>query len=370
MRGAVVFSGQLRAYRKYIDNLMKNFVELNDLDVFCSFQKHSSYMKRLIVSHDSEVVDEHDEEEFLKSVFGDRLKLLHWGPEKIHPTEEAPSDNQYLRNLIKFQNYKYEHFKRKYATEQLVNQWFSVDQFGRVAIAAEQFKHWCDTNNMKYDYVVRFRIDVDVIEPISITNLLNSHPFESKDDVYIRRWYASSIKELFVTTPESFYNICTNFPNSMFSYSPKNFHPNFTAPEFQLGQFLREHEYKTYEWRVEYRYVDDEPGNERNIVCAPQPGYICRTPIFITDFLSDMTIDDIDEGFKRDPSLHLEFARPERPIQHVTPTPPIVLQDAEYTDLFLILFVVFLVLFVASNGCWWILYRRNNIYTRSTNKFT
>lgn len=356
IRGAVLFTGQLRAYRKYAENLMRNFVELNDLDVFCSFQKHSSYVKRPIEG--SEIKDEHDEEAFLTELFKDRLKVLHW-VSKIHPTETNDLENDFLRKLIDFQHYEFQISQELFPDKQLVNQWFAADQFGRVAIGAQEMKCFCEKNKIKYDYIVRFRIDVDVTEPIPIVNLMNTYPFESEKDVYIRRWYSSAVKELFVTTQASFFDICLNFPHTMFLYRPKKFHPNFNAPEFQLGQFLRDHQYKTYEWRIEYAYVDNEAENERKIVCRPQGGFICRTPIIITQFASDMDEDELDEAQKTDPNLHLEFPRIEKAPVYVTPTPPIVLTEAEYTDLFLVLFVVFLVLFVFSNGYWWLVFRHN-----------
>lgn len=351
-RFAVLLTGQLRAYRKYIDHFIQNFVEYNDLDVYCSFQPNSSYKQRFIEHPGSEEPDVHDEEAFLREKFGSRLKMLDW----------VESNHSYLKNLVLFHDYEHDKILKKY-TEKEPSQWFAADQFGRLALAVEK----ASKHDMfyKYDALVRFRIDVDVTSPICIRSLHSLQP----DEVCIVRGYACSVKELFVATPKTFYDICVYFPQTMFLYAPKHYYPNFMAPEFQLAQFLRHHLYQTYEWNIEYRYVDDVKSNERKIECCSRKEEITdvKTPIILTDFISDMTPMEIVASLRKDAKLDLNI--PGNELNKLTIVPSVESSDS-YEMTYFILWIVFMTLFVVTNIFWWKKTSFRPFTSSSSNKYT
>lgn len=353
MKGAVILSGALRAYRRYIDNFIANFIEPNDLDVYCSFMKGSSYNMRTINYATDTGKDEHDEDAFLREKFGSRLKVLHWA-----------SETEFLRRLTDFQKFEYASMKQRYNVTELFNQGTGTDQFGRVAIVVEQMKQFCEEHQLQYDYVVRFRIDIDVTSVINIPQLLNAHPFESNRDVYIIRWVSCGVKELFFAPQTTMYDICLNFPHTIGLYAPKRYYDQFSAPEYQLGQFLRVHQYKLYEWNIEYKYVDNEATGERKIVSYPNQNYFTRTPILVTDFPSDMTQRDIEDALKIDPSLIfpknmnlLENQKFDKPAE-ITVSAVQQQQDTSTEYNYMILWIVFLTLFVVTNLMWFVKQKR------------
>lgn len=372
MKGAVVLSGFLRNYRQCIDNFLANFIEPNDLDVYCSFQHDSSIQKRLLPGFGPEVPDVHDEEAFLREKFGDRLKLLHWDDWRFNGVFD-PEPSSLRQRLIAFHQFEYAKAIDRYKGQDPENQWFAADQFARLSTAAEKTRAFCAANNLSYDYVVRFRIDINVTRPVLIAPV-----FETVDDVYIIRGYACSVKEMFVAQPTAFFDICISFPHTIFNYTPKNFYPNFLAPEFQLGQFLRVHKYRCYEWPIQYSYNDSLTTGER--VIESYPLGTGATPILITPFTSDMTRADWESALKIDPKLLLQAGvrfvddtrsgavlstansrsspkTQDTDLETTTTTP----SNAEGVyGVYFVLFVVFLTLFVITNAIW--LYRHSKAY--------
>jgi len=242
MKGALVCAnGVMKNYRYGFDNFVKNLVEFNDLDVYLFLQKNTSTKIR-----GSAEPDIHDEESYLREKLGHRLKMLYWTNEDL--------DFQEFRNPLKTMHENRiaqltAIFKDISPDPYLGSNDYVADQYIRLAHACRKFQEYCESNQLKYNYVIRFRVDITVPIPFPCKNLRPLH----QKELYAVDGGGFSIRDaLFITTQEDIISIAKNFVYEYGTFKPplRRLNHSWLAPECQLAQFLLSFGYKVYNLRI------------------------------------------------------------------------------------------------------------------------
>lgn len=336
-KGAVLcIAGLMKAYRATFNSWVKHLVEFNDLDVFLYLEKNTSWVDR-----DSRIVDKHDEEAYLRSKLGDRLKVIHW----TNDDEALQQKRDEIMELVRMRTEGMKHtYGQDTVNEKLVyvpNPRHVVDQYVRLAMAAHHFSQHANFDT--YDYVFRFRIDVGVRSPI----LLNQLPILGSHHLYIMKNWSHSVREIFVCEPKTFVNVCWLFVHEYATFTPKHFMDSLLIPEIQMGQFLRQHHY-----RLQSLNLHLDPTGVF-LYCEGEPNFLQPETFELTDFPSDYTAKEME--------ILCQASNQQTFEQSWCRTTPKQQNDAIYntllnhqaseiqqtSDTYFILFVLFLSLFVA-----------------------
>lgn len=285
-RGAVFCTGHLRDYRKHLDSFCVNLVEPNDLDVYLSVDRKSSIVDRTL--HGPSVSDEHDEEAYLRSKLGTRLKVLHWANE-----DPGLDEARHLcQSLV----------QHRTGTPRLWTEF--VDQFVRLSYLVRWVERQSSERFSSYAYMLRFRIDIHVENLMPLGRMLQ--PIELQpNQVWVRPDWSHSVKELWVCDPPTFLRIAYNFPYLYGNHVPADVQslPNYGVPEYQLGQFLRDGQFQVFQWHLEFGYRDDFVHNTRWVYTATPSNFLkADDPLFLTRFPTSLRMDDL-ERVEQSPSI-------------------------------------------------------------------
>jgi hypothetical protein len=167
MKIAILYTGELRTIKKTIDYFIKNVLNLYDCSIFASIQG-SSYGQKL---------DENEYSNFLKDKLGERLKTLKWIDKENG--EYINISNNILNN---FNFYNLDHrglnylkqkidYNRVKETENIKNYLKSSGtliehfQIYQSYLSMIEFEN---VNNLKFDYVMRFRTDTILFKKLNL----------------------------------------------------------------------------------------------------------------------------------------------------------------------------------------------------------
>ena len=229
---AFLISGMSRNYIYCSHTFKKCIFDNCNGDIFISFKKNS----RTYYSHDEInekiqikkrylIDDKINDLDFLKYLFKDKLKYFNY------------DDEEYIEKLV--------NDKLSTINDNLKNEIGILDQYARVRNIAEKFEIYKNNNNVKYDIIVRLRLDklwwVNDIK-------LDSYVFD-KSKIYISYidWHKSKYNEFTQWAQEFF--IMGNV--DLMLYIMKNFFDNIynsydfilenelnKAPEMQFANFI------------------------------------------------------------------------------------------------------------------------------------
>lgn len=139
MKVAILLTGELRTFKKTLTHFKKNIVDNLDCDIFCVFQPNSNLTEE----------DINDSENFIKDNLGDNCKKIH----------------RFYRNEWLFNAYQMElldNLKKKLSD-------FWINYLRTSGSMVEYYQLWLAYNDMvkfeminqiKYDYIIRFRLDM------------------------------------------------------------------------------------------------------------------------------------------------------------------------------------------------------------------
>lgn len=322
MKGAVVCAnGIMKNYRYGFDNFVKNFIEYNDLDVYLFLQHNTATKIR-----GSDELDIHDEEVYLREKLGDRLKILYWTDEHSEFEDFRKPLSDLHKNRIK---YLTEIYKNISPDPYLGSNDYVADQYIRLAHAGLKFGEYCQEYELKYDYVIRFRVDITIPIPFPCKDL---RPLQNREFYAVDNGGFSIRDAFFMTTQDDFLIIAQNFIYDYGMYKPplQKLQYSWLAPECQLAQFLLSLDYNVYNLKL---------------VAEQSPKLDVNT-------LSWYPMSDFLEPLQKVALIRLSDILKEHDLDVViTPTPSVVIVPST-TDVYMILMIVFIVLFVFTNIVW------------------
>ena len=167
MKIAILYTGELRTIKKTIDYFVNNILELYDCSVFASLQA-SSYGQKL---------SENEYSTFIKDKLGIRLKSLNWidkeNKEYINISNNILNNLniynldsrsiRYLKQNIDFNRLKEtENIKTYLKSSGTLIEHFQIYQSYLSMIEFE------NVNNIKFDYVMRFRTDTILFKKLNL----------------------------------------------------------------------------------------------------------------------------------------------------------------------------------------------------------
>jgi len=173
MRIAAIMPGNLGNYKLCIESIMKNLIGPNKADVFILAAKENNYFH---LAGDDTLhggkydypVSESDEEE-IQECFGSQLKSIEY-------IEDIPDYKEEMAKQIKLLNKrvlwwddlgKWTHFFDSKKREIRDGRNY-LDRFLRMKYLIKTVEDYESKNNMKYDYIIRFRIEQLFNDPIVI----------------------------------------------------------------------------------------------------------------------------------------------------------------------------------------------------------
>lgn len=268
--GAVFCAGHLRDYRRHIDGFLTHLVEPNNLDVYLSVDRGSSFRERHIEGTNEP--DPHDEEAFLKAKLGVHLKFLHWANE-----DPELEERRHLCQAL---------FLQRGGKPETA--WF-LDQFVRLSHLV-RLCHKATT--ARYDFLLRFRLDMAVEETLPVQAWLQQHSLQPGDVVIVPDW-SHAVKEILMADHQTFSDIACLFPYCYGAYVPQQAFPSWDVPESQLGQFLRHHAYRLYQLRMEFGYRHQPEHNVCWVYSKPKPNFLQRDVLLLTHLPSCMSTEDV-----------------------------------------------------------------------------
>lgn len=193
MRTAILFTGTSYNFRFSIESLMQNFVLPNNADVFILTSRYNM-MRR---TKESEIPSAHDAKEwhlksqqiereetqlnesdieFIRSVFGDRLKVLAF-------IEDMPEYGRYLEGeRVKMMDLVNSH-RRNFNPQPFGSDVLNTEN-GNIRCVIDQYNHvkkcfelmeLYERSHEKYNYVCRARIDFICQEPIVFSHYYLNH---------------------------------------------------------------------------------------------------------------------------------------------------------------------------------------------------
>jgi hypothetical protein len=152
MRIAVIYTGEVRTIETTIDKFKENVLLNDDINVFAILKSNNQqYYENLI-----------------KSKIGNNLKYLNWLDE--NDNEWIKIRNNSLHNIIN-------NIGMSWVINYLMNSG-SMEQYYQMYLAYKQIELYENTNNYKYDYILRFRPD---------TVLKDKLHFNFTDENYIKQ---------------------------------------------------------------------------------------------------------------------------------------------------------------------------------------
>ena len=287
---AILCTGELKTYRKYFHNWVKNVVKPNQADVFLVLKKDSAIKGR---NEPFRIHDEHDATTFLIQSLGSHLRFLCW-------TDDDPQFEpfvQQIKHLLEFRKKSYG--THHYTTEEKNklhssdgSNWF--DQYARLSHGASRVRRFLAEHNESIDQYtkwLRFRVDMTIPKPFQIQRPFFPDLNDALQEVCIKQEYSHSCSEIFVAGPQTFFAICEWFIFEYLHYRPrrsKTLFPFAWIPEVQIGQFLLEFGFKTFHFPIQYRYYTDEDGFYL-IECFTNQKYVEKISLVITLPPNEMT---------------------------------------------------------------------------------
>ena len=138
MKIAIMYTGELRTVEKTIDLFKKNVLLNDDVHIFATVQSTNDYNN------------------FLKTNFGNNLKILNW----FNPNDAVWNN---LKNILLKQLQLEDHLKNYISSSD------SMIEYYQLYLAYQDMCEFEEDNNIKYDYVVRCRPDCIVTQPLDFS---------------------------------------------------------------------------------------------------------------------------------------------------------------------------------------------------------
>lgn len=139
MKIAFLIFGMTRNYKKCAATFLENVLSPCNGDIFVSFRKGTEFL------NDDGNTGVNDFT-FLLNLFGDHLKFFEY-------------DDENVINDIKQHNLNRIYNSFDVTNDDKIRILYSIDQYARVKNIASKFEDYCSSNNVKYDIVVRLRLD-------------------------------------------------------------------------------------------------------------------------------------------------------------------------------------------------------------------
>lgn len=184
MKIAVLYTGELRTIKKTIDYFLNNVLNLHDCSVFASIQA-SSYGQNL---------DKNEYESFIKNKLGDRLKILKWIDKENKEYQNITNEiinNLNLYNLdnrgLKYlkQNINYNRLKETENVKNYLKTSGTLIEHYQIHQSYLSMKEYENVNNMKFDYVMRFRTDTILFQKLNLDIFnFSKESFNEKVNLY------------------------------------------------------------------------------------------------------------------------------------------------------------------------------------------
>lgn len=169
MKIALVMPGNLDCYKVSIKPMFENFIKVNNCDVFMLASKTSSMKVTNHILNGSKYKITHTEEDEknIKNCFGDHLKELKYIEDIPNYKEELESQIVKLNERTSWVEYKGK-FIQYYSPEkkQIDEPIAYIDRFVRMKYLVKMLEDYELKNNFKYDYIIRFRVDMLLKCPI------------------------------------------------------------------------------------------------------------------------------------------------------------------------------------------------------------
>ena len=163
MKIALCISGQPRAYKKGYEDLKKYYLDKYDIDVFIHTWKDEIYKGTPFFEGDEEKkIYEYDED-----MYSNLVKL--YNPKSF-----------LINNQIKFVSQDTTGNMWRQSIQNSLSMWYSVHKTNELKINHEKI------NNIKYDYVIRTRTDIE------FDLVLDDFKNYKKDTITLHKWKTSS----------------------------------------------------------------------------------------------------------------------------------------------------------------------------------
>ena len=217
MKGALLFYGEMRAYKKSVKHLFENLIEINDIDIFISTHK---------TDRDNISINKNE----LQTIYGNNLKDVFFAEDDTNINDFI----KYFTNKLKLVDSKLydeiyniliniDHISdlQKYLNKlnKKFGSWYYINENSYQYVLRELFEvyhrekayqmmlKYKEKNNIKYDYVIIYRPDLYFTNKLDIKNIiLDDKIVYIRINFFILTTY-TSIKKIIYDIYNNYYNL-------------------------------------------------------------------------------------------------------------------------------------------------------------------